>query len=41
LLDNKSYRQQVQQNLKKVRQSLGKGDGARHMAELILSFTRQ
>ena len=40
LLDDAPYRQQVQQDLKKVRQSLGKGQGARHMAELILSFVR-
>ena len=40
LLDDTTYRQQVQQDLKKVRQSLGMGDGARHMAELILRFVR-
>ncbi len=35
LLDDAPYRQQVQQDLKKVKQSLGKGEGARHMAELV------
>ena len=38
LLNNQDYRQAVQQNLLKVKENLGMGDGARHMAELILSF---
>lgn len=38
LLDNQEYRSQVIQDLKKVKQNLGKGEGSKHMAELILSF---
>ena len=38
LLDDKDYRQAVEQGLNKVKGSLGKGEGSRHMAELVLSF---
>jgi len=38
LLDDSDYRQQVITNLKKVKQHLGKGEGSRHMAELIQTF---
>jgi len=38
LMNNKEYRLQVQQGLEKVKEGLGKGEGAKHMAELILSF---
>jgi len=38
LLDDRTYRQQVESGLGKVRENLGKGDGSRHMAELISQF---
>lgn len=38
LLNNSSYHQQVQNDLKKVKQSLGMGGGSKRMAELIMSF---
>ena len=38
LLDDQGYREQVTDNLKKVRQNLGKGEGSKHMAELIQTF---
>ena len=38
LLDDPDYRRKAIQNLLKVKQNLGKGQGSRHMAELIMSF---
>jgi len=40
LLDNKSYRKKVQLELEKVKQSLGMGEGSKHMAELIQTFVQ-
>jgi len=41
LLENQTYRDQVKQGLKQVRENLGAGDGARTMAKLVLSLLDQ
>jgi lipid-A-disaccharide synthase len=38
LLDNPAYQNKVKEGLKKVKDNLGKGEGSKHMAELISSF---
>ncbi len=38
LLENQSYREQVKTDLGRVRDNLGAGDGARNMAQLVLSL---
>ena len=38
LVDNADYRKQVQHGLASVRENLGAGDGARNMAQLVLSL---
>ena len=38
LLDDQAYRQQVIDGLGQVRANLGAGDGARNMAQLVLSM---
>jgi len=38
LIDNADYREQVQRGLARVRENLGAGDGARNMAQLVLSL---
>ena len=38
ILDNDSYRREIVAGLEKVRQNLGSGNGARNMAELVLSL---
>ncbi len=40
LINDSTYIENVSIGMKKVKENLGKGDGAKHMAELILSFTR-
>jgi lipid-A-disaccharide synthase len=41
LLDNADYRAEVQSGLERVRANLGAGDGARNMAQLVLSLIEQ
>ncbi len=41
LLENRDYREQVKAGLKSVRENLGIGDGARNMAQLVLSLLDQ
>lgn len=41
LLENRQYREQVKTGLKRVRENLGAGDGARNMAQLTLSLLDQ
>ena len=41
LLDNQEYREQVKTGLRRVRENLGAGDGARNMAQLALSLLDQ
>jgi lipid-A-disaccharide synthase len=38
LIDNRQYREQVKSGLARVRENLGAGDGARKMAQLVLSL---
>ena len=38
LIDDKDYRQQVITGLERVRENLGSGDGARNMAQLVISL---
>ena len=38
ILDNKAYREDIETGLKQVRQNLGEGNGARKMADLVLSL---
>lgn len=38
LLDDRAYREQVETGLKRVRDNLGEGDGARNMAKLVNSL---
>ena len=38
LIDNRQYREQVKSGLARVRDNLGAGDGARKMAQLVLSL---
>ena len=38
LLDDRDYRNRVIEGLARVRQNLGAGDGARNMANLVLSL---
>ena len=41
LLENSEYRTQIKSGLERVRQNLGTGDGARNMAQLVLSLIEQ
>ena len=41
LLDNADYRAEVKSGLERVRENLGAGDGARNMAQLVLSMIDQ
>jgi len=41
LLENSEYRAQIKSGLERVRQNLGTGDGARNMAQLVLSLIEQ
>lgn len=41
LLDNAAYRAEVVAGLERVRENLGAGDGARNMAQLVLSLIEQ
>ncbi len=41
LLENQVYREQVKDGLKRVSENLGVGDGARNMAQLVLSLLAQ
>ena len=41
LLENTEYRAQVKLGLGRVRENLGAGDGARNMAQLVLSLIEQ
>ena len=38
LMENQEYRQQVKAGLEQVRENLGAGNGARNMAQLVLSL---
>ena len=41
LIENQQYRKQVKAGLTRVRENLGAGDGARRMAQLVLSLSRK
>jgi len=41
LIDNQQYRKQVKAGLAEVRENLGAGDGARNMAQLVLSLLKK
>ena len=40
LIENQQYREQVKAGLAEVRENLGAGDGARKMAQLVLSLLK-
>jgi lipid-A-disaccharide synthase len=41
LIENQQYREQVKTGLSRVRENLGDGDGARKMAQLVLSLLKK